>query len=160
MSARTAEPSEVGGDVCHDIGILTRRRPPFRQCPPSGSEDFAPRTVPSRAGSIPSRSRGFGRRKPIREVLASLLGPGWTVLIRGVAPARKSTGPGAGPFPEHWTRWPECTDGESGSTGPVERFFWSVRGARDPLSGRKRRSDDRIRVPSSDGQNRTRTDGS
>ena len=30
--------------------------------------------------------RGFGRHERIREVLTQLLGPGWTVLTRGVAP--------------------------------------------------------------------------
>ena len=30
--------------------------------------------------------RGFGRREPIREVLTQLLGPGWRVHYRGVAP--------------------------------------------------------------------------
>ena len=33
--------------------------------------------------------RGFGHREPVREVLAQLLGPGWTGLYRGVAPGTR-----------------------------------------------------------------------
>ena len=33
--------------------------------------------------------RGFGHEEPVREVLAQLLGPGWTGLYRGVAPGTR-----------------------------------------------------------------------
>ena len=56
-------------------------REPFR---PGLRQIGAARSGPGGDYTVPVR--GFGRKEPIREVLAQLLGPGWTVLGKGVAP--------------------------------------------------------------------------
>ena len=56
-------------------------REPFR----SGLRQIgAARSVPGGDYTVPVR--GFGHKEPVREVLVQLLGPGWTVLGKGVAP--------------------------------------------------------------------------
>jgi len=62
-------------------GPKTSPREPFR---PGLLQIGAARVVPG--GEYTQPVRGFGRREPVREVLSQLLGPGWTVLTRGVAP--------------------------------------------------------------------------
>lgn len=56
-------------------------REPFR---PGLRQIGAARSVPGGDYTVPVR--GFGHKEPIRDVLVQLLGPGWTVLGKGVAP--------------------------------------------------------------------------
>ena len=44
---------------------------------------------PNPGGDYTVPVRGFGHREPVREVLAQLLGPGWTARYRGVAPGTR-----------------------------------------------------------------------
>ena len=72
-------------------------------------EEISPPPVPKNSGRGPFRPglrqagaafpdpggdytvpvKGFGHREPLREVLAQLMGPGWTALYGGVAPGTK-----------------------------------------------------------------------
>ena len=56
-------------------------REPFR---PGLRQIGAARSV--RGGDYTVPVRGFGHKEPVRDVLVQLLGPGWTVLGKGVAP--------------------------------------------------------------------------
>ena len=67
-----------------DVTLPAPKKPlrePFR---PGLRQIGAARSVPGGDYTVPVR--GFGHKEPVRDVLVQLLGPGWTVLGKGVAP--------------------------------------------------------------------------
>ena len=67
-----------------DVTLPVPKKPlrePFR---PGLRQIGAARSGPGGDYTVPVR--GFGHKEPIRDVLLQLLGPGWTVLGKGVAP--------------------------------------------------------------------------